>query len=713
MAKITLPDYAGNGPAPAPEAATQSGITLNSSAAYEAQQQQDLSINKDAGDIQDMVDKTTVNDLYANTYAPAARDIEMQYRALQGKDAVEQFPLYQQKVMDLNNQMKNQLTGHQADLFNPLSTAHTERVLDTMGSAYDQQNKVFQKTTSDSMLDNFVTDAADHYNDQNYFNQNVYSGFKEIDGYGDKTGQSTDEMTQRKVAFASKIISARYTAQAQFDPEGALDGFRSDMQHVHDPLVAAQTSQQLQSAVQPGRGNATAANVMQGGSMTDFDKLTDAVIQQESGGRSAALNMSSNNGQPSVGLMQLQPDIARQVAGELGVPFDPQKLQNDPEYNKVLGQKYLTDMVNRYSGNQTLALAAYNAGPANVDKWVKQFGDPRQGVISDQDFINKIPFSETQKYVSSINAKAPPLPGVPPVAGGDIAYNQQNWQTQISNMPDGGTKNMASATVNAAVNKIQLDSSTADMTNRNTLLSGLTGNKISSPEDIQKDPNFQAAWIAAAPTTQSHILSAISEGNKTQTDTPEGFRTYNTLLGQSASDPSGFQKVDLNAYYGKVPTQKLDQLANIQKSIMSEQTKATEQTVPYARLKELADPMARTQLGIDPDAKNGTPDNKLWNNFVGRLSSNVEDFKNQQKKVPTDQDIQKMAAQLMVPVSQDKSSMFGMWNSTSKTPAFEIQPQDIPDAEKAQIIPALTSAFGRTPTDQEMLKAYLKKKTGQ
>lgn len=711
MPKLTLPDYAGNGPAATPEAATQSGITINADPVFEAQQAQYATINKDAGDEQDMIDKTTVNDLYANTYAPNVRDIEMQYRALQGKDAVDQFPIYQQKILDAQDQMKGELTGKQAQLFNPLSQAHTERVLDTMGSAYDAQNKVYQKGTSDAMLENFTTDAADHYNDQNYFNQSVYSGFKEIEGYGANTGQSPDEIQQRKVQFASKIISARYTAQSQFDPEGALQGFRDDMKHVQDPTIAAQTSQQLQSAVQPGRGNATAANVMQGGTMTDFDKLTDAVIQQESGGNPAALNNASSNGQPSVGLMQLQPDTARQVAGELGMPFDPQKLQDDPEYNKALGQKYLGDMVNRYSGNQTLALAAYNAGPGNVDKWIKQFGDPRQGQITDSQFIDKIPFEETSDYVSSINAKAPPLAGIKPAI--DISQNLPAWQQQISNMPDGGTKNMANATVSAAVNKIQTDQQNSDITNRNTLLGGLTGGKINSPEDIQKDPSFQAAWVSAAPTTQAHILGAISEGNKTLTDTPAGFRTYNTLLGQSASDPAGFQKVDLNQYYGQVPTQKLDQLANIQKSIMSEQTKANEQTIPYSRLKELGDPIARTQLGIDPDAKNGTPDNKLWNNFVGRLSSNVEDFKTQNKKVPTDQDIQNIATQLMVPVSQDKASMFGMWHSTTNTPAFEVQPSDIPDAEKAQIVPAFQKAFGRMPTDQDMLKMYLTKKTGK
>lgn len=708
MAKLTLPEYASNGPTPTPEN-PDIIARVDPSAAFQAQEQQGDQEVKTSDVVQEMYDKTSVNNAYVSTFAPNARNIENEYRQLQGKDAIDKFPEYQQKMVDLQNITKDSLTGRQQELFNSLATAHTERALDTMGSYQDTQKKAFAEKTNSSMLDNFVSDSAAHYNDPTYFGQNLFSGYKEIEGYGAQTGMSTDEIQKRKVDFGNKMITAKYNAQAQFDPEGALAGFRAEMNKVQDPALQAQTSAQLQSAVQPGRATSTADNVMRGGSMTDFNALSDAVIQKESAGRSDALNMSSSNGKPSIGLMQLQPDTARQVAGELGLVYDQDRLQKDPAYNKALGQKYLSDMVDRYSGNQTLALAAYNAGPQNVDSWISKFGDPRNGSISDQDFTSKIPFAETKDYVTTINGKVPPLAGVPPLST-DPGAHLTDWQANVSKMPDGPVKDMASASLDAKVGQVQQVQTANDANNSNALLKGLTSGQITTPADLQ-NPAYQQAWVQASPEVQKHLLSAIKEG-KNNTDTADSFRIYNELMGEAAADPDGFAKLDLNQYYGKVPTAKLDQLAGIRSSIVNQQTKATEQTVPYARLKELADPIVRSQLNIDPDAKKGTGDSKLWYNYVGRLSQEVEDFKTTNKKVPSDSDIQNMATKLLAPVAQDKTSMFGLFHSTSSTPAFEVKPQDIPDSDKAMIIPALQKVFGRPPTDREMLSAYLRKRQG-
>ncbi|UWR22757.1 lytic transglycosylase domain-containing protein [Sulfitobacter sp. S190] len=120
----------------------------------------------------------------------------------------------------------------------------------------------------------------------------------------------------------------------------------------------------------------------------------DPVVQSSAGAR---------------GLMQLMPATARDVASDLGVrpQHTTDRLTADPEYNARLGATYLSQMAGRFGGNVVMVSAAYNAGPARPPRWMSAYGDPRKGDIDIVDWIEMVPFRETQNYIMRVTESLP------------------------------------------------------------------------------------------------------------------------------------------------------------------------------------------------------------------------------------------------------------------------------------------------------------------
>ncbi len=102
------------------------------------------------------------------------------------------------------------------------------------------------------------------------------------------------------------------------------------------------------------------------------------------------------------GLMQLMPATARMVSQRIRLPYSKYKLTQSA-YNVKLGSTYLAEMIDKYDGSYILALAAYNAGPSNVHRWLRDNGDPRHDPGVDLvDWIELITIPETRNYVQRI-----------------------------------------------------------------------------------------------------------------------------------------------------------------------------------------------------------------------------------------------------------------------------------------------------------------------
>ncbi|MDF2366004.1 lytic transglycosylase domain-containing protein [Sneathiella sp.] len=122
-----------------------------------------------------------------------------------------------------------------------------------------------------------------------------------------------------------------------------------------------------------------------------------AITRQESAFASDAISWAGARG-----LMQLMPGTAKLVSRQLNVQYSKALLTTDPAYNARLGSAYLASLIERFNGSYVLAIASYNAGPANVRRWLKEWGDPRSGEIDMIDWIEFIPFSETRNYVQRV-----------------------------------------------------------------------------------------------------------------------------------------------------------------------------------------------------------------------------------------------------------------------------------------------------------------------
>ena len=97
------------------------------------------------------------------------------------------------------------------------------------------------------------------------------------------------------------------------------------------------------------------------------------------------------------GLMQITPATARMIARKSGgVAFTVRDL-GTPQVNIAYGAWYLRYLMGRYAGNETFALAAYNGGEGNVDRWVAQAQTSEHSLTTEA-----IPFAETRGYVQQV-----------------------------------------------------------------------------------------------------------------------------------------------------------------------------------------------------------------------------------------------------------------------------------------------------------------------
>ena len=127
--------------------------------------------------------------------------------------------------------------------------------------------------------------------------------------------------------------------------------------------------------------------------------LVYAIARQES-----EFNYQIKSRAGARGLLQVMPGTLKHVARKYNLKRKTAWLTQRPAFNAQIGSAYIGDRHQEFSGSYIMTFASFNAGPGRVRQWIRKLGDPRSAAIDPIDWIERIPFKETRKYVQKVTA---------------------------------------------------------------------------------------------------------------------------------------------------------------------------------------------------------------------------------------------------------------------------------------------------------------------
>jgi soluble lytic murein transglycosylase len=141
--------------------------------------------------------------------------------------------------------------------------------------------------------------------------------------------------------------------------------------------------------------------------LAEMDLPVDPSLSLSIARRESEFNIGIGSPVGALGLMQLMPATAEEVAGFLDLPYSRGRLTSDWEFNATLGAKYLSILEEDFGPTPVMIAAGYNAGPSRPKIWMDERGDPRLREMDVVDWIEHIPFRETRNYVMRVTESIP------------------------------------------------------------------------------------------------------------------------------------------------------------------------------------------------------------------------------------------------------------------------------------------------------------------
>ncbi|GAB6966345.1 hypothetical protein JCM25156A_03820 [Komagataeibacter kakiaceti JCM 25156] len=343
---------------------------------------------------------------------------------LKGQQAVSAYPQVQQQLDQAQKDAAGTLTNEaQSRQFTMDSTRYQQMINAQVLSHVGQQTDAWSDREAQAQADNGIQIAAGDYKNPSALSLGWGQAQRATVNRMVEQGFNPNDVATHTAVLAAHSKFVKTIAQAHLADNDAIGA--QDFVNANRANMPQQDWAELTQGLQPhvwhqqgkmayyaamGQASGNVYAIPKGNSPDD---TFSGMVHNESGGHQMGADgkpLTSSRG--AVGMAQLMPDTARQVAQQSPLGWDENRFRNDPNYNRALGRFYFDQLCQKYGGNQTLACAAYNAGPGRVDQWVKDIGDPRTGAVSDADFVAAIPFDETRNYVSRTGA-AQAEPGGP------------------------------------------------------------------------------------------------------------------------------------------------------------------------------------------------------------------------------------------------------------------------------------------------------------
>ena len=637
---------------------------------------------------QQLANETNVNDVYANQFSPAARDIYQNYMKLEGKDAEARFPEFQQQMNELRTQVRSNLPNMmQQKAFDEASTRRVEMDLDGMARYAASQTKAWEWNTHTAVMGDLTNEAEANWNNPQRL-QNVRDRMdNETADYGLKHGWSSEVFRYQLGQNNDKLWSAVIKRQAlSGDSTGAMKTYQDqvsagrvsgsaqgELEKFFKPIQDLQSAQNAYGKV---TGGAMAQHIAGEAQRQGVDPSTALTIWSSEGGvtNPATKNPASSatgifqhlNGtwQDQGGTDQDRLDPGRQV--QLGVVLIK---QNSDALAKDLGRQpqpwevYLAHQQG-LEGATALLHADPDVNAAGV-----------LGGSTDKLTLNGMPADATagqalgyiKNYVDK-HSQMYAANGAPTARNIAANYSAQLQgvadQAQSDFPGDPGMQKLYVSYYQQQAGQAMRAQQMTDRANNSVVFNALTGpNPVSSWPEFNSDPRRKAAFDALCktdPSIQDRVNRAITTNALAAWDPPATQETnnlYNQLDGMSATDRDGFSKLNLMQYYGAMPVSQFNDLVDTQKKIHNNDAAQAAKNVDLQASLSAVRDLAKMAYGdpasplyqVMPDSTS-LPDQQKWNGFVSKFEQALDDWRqNNNGKIPTGMQKREIAQGILFP----------------------------------------------------------------